>query len=143
MRGGDLQRAYPANEHPECSGASTSGAKPTGSISSILALEYPHPQTGVYVVRAGSTITLECRASGNPQPVITWKKKVTPKTLSHDVSCILQKSELPTGQKFSSGNSILIHSVRSAHAGVFVCMADNGVGNQARANINLTVLRKT
>ena len=41
-----------------------------------------------------------------------------------------------------SGNSILIHSVRREHAGVFVCMADNGVGNQATANINLTVLRK-
>jgi len=85
----------------------------------------PNPQTGVYVVRAGSTITLECRASGNPHPVITWKK---------------QKSELPTGQKFVSGPSILIHSVQREHAGVFVCMADNGVGNQARANINLTVL---
>lgn len=85
----------------------------------------PIPQDGLYTVRAGTTITLQCRASGNPQPVITWKKK---------------KSELPTGQKFVSGNSILIHSVKREHAGVFVCMADNGVGNQATANINLTVL---
>ena len=55
---------------------------------------------------------------------------------------LFQKSELPTGQKFVSSSSILIHSVRREHAGVFVCMADNGVGNQAKANINLTVLCK-
>jgi hypothetical protein len=56
-------------------------------------------------------------------------------------SYLFQKSEIPTGKKFVSGSSIMIHSVRREHAGVFVCMADNGVGNQATANINLTVLR--
>ena len=28
---------------------------------------------GQYTVREGSTMTLECRASGNPAPVITWR----------------------------------------------------------------------
>ena len=31
-------------------------------------------------------------------------------------------------------------SVHRDHDGVYVCMADNGVGNQATANISLTVL---
>lgn len=29
---------------------------------------------GQYTVREGSSLTLECRASGNPDPVITWNK---------------------------------------------------------------------
>ena len=29
---------------------------------------------GQYTVREGSSMTLECRASGNPAPVITWTK---------------------------------------------------------------------
>ena len=29
---------------------------------------------GQYTVREGSSLTLECRASGNPAPVITWSK---------------------------------------------------------------------
>jgi hypothetical protein len=33
-------------------------------------------QDGRYVVRKGSTITLECRATGNPRPTISWRKKV-------------------------------------------------------------------
>jgi hypothetical protein len=33
-------------------------------------------QDGRYVVRKGSTITLECRAAGNPRPTISWRKKV-------------------------------------------------------------------
>ena len=29
---------------------------------------------GQYTVREGSSLTLECRATGNPAPVITWSK---------------------------------------------------------------------
>ena len=29
---------------------------------------------GQYTVREGSSLTLECRASGNPAPVITWTR---------------------------------------------------------------------
>lgn len=36
-----------------------------------------HPETGHVTARKGSTVTLECKASGNPVPSITWVKRVT------------------------------------------------------------------
>lgn len=35
-----------------------------------------HPETGHVTARKGSTVTLECKASGNPVPSITWVKRV-------------------------------------------------------------------
>lgn len=34
------------------------------------------PQTGHVTARKGTTVTLECKASGNPVPSIYWFKKV-------------------------------------------------------------------
>lgn len=36
-----------------------------------------HPETGHVTARKGSTVTLECKASGNPVPSISWVKRVT------------------------------------------------------------------
>lgn len=36
-----------------------------------------HPETGHVTARKGSTVTLECKASGNPVPSIVWVKRVT------------------------------------------------------------------
>lgn len=35
------------------------------------------PQNGQVSARKGSTVTLECKASGNPVPTIYWFKKVS------------------------------------------------------------------
>lgn len=32
---------------------------------------------GVMEVKRGASVTLECRASGNPVPIITWTRKVS------------------------------------------------------------------
>jgi len=85
----------------------------------------PHPKDGKFVVRAGSTITLGCRAEGNPRPVISWRK---------------ERSQLPTGKSIVEGNSILIQNVGREDTGRYLCVADNGVGKQASAIISLTVL---
>lgn len=39
------------------------------------------PQNGQVSARKGSTVTLECKASGNPVPTIYWFKKVNTKTV--------------------------------------------------------------
>lgn len=40
-----------------------------------------HPETGHVTARKGSTVTLECKASGNPVPSITWVKRVNKSNL--------------------------------------------------------------
>jgi hypothetical protein len=37
----------------------------------------PVPQNGQITARKGSTVTLECKCSGNPVPNIAWHKKVS------------------------------------------------------------------
>eukprot|EP00093_Oithona_nana_P010757 10757.XXX_265016_286838_1 [CDS] Oithona nana genome sequencing. len=85
----------------------------------------PLPQDGKFVVRKGSTITLECEAKGNPTPKITWLRK---------------NNLLPSGEKFEEGNSVIIQDVSRHHSGIYVCTADNDVGTPARAEIDLKVL---
>ena len=75
--------------------------------------------------REGSSLTLECQASGNPEPTITWKK---------------ENSMLPSGLNLASGPAVVLSAVEREDGGLYVCMADNGVGSESRANISLTVL---
>lgn len=41
----------------------------------------PVPQNGQITARKGSTVTLECKASGNPVPNLYWHKKVRTSSL--------------------------------------------------------------
>ena len=54
----------------------------TSQINCISSLSvppsvYPKPSDGKFVVRKGSTITLECDGRGNPKPKITWRREVS------------------------------------------------------------------
>lgn len=53
-----------------------------------------HPETGHITARKGSTITLECKASGNPVPSISWVKAVS--IMLYDFELGLQFSEQKT-----------------------------------------------
>ncbi|XP_068084641.1 protein CEPU-1 [Anabrus simplex] len=75
-------------------------------------------------VKKGSTVTLECRASGNPVPTITWTRK---------------NNLLPSGEKSVEGFSITIEQANRHHAGVYECTANNGVGEPVTQHINLHV----
>jgi len=83
------------------------------------------PSNGKFVVRAGSTITLECRAQGNPMPRVAWTR---------------QNSMMPSGEKSRVGSSVVVEQVTRHDAGVYVCNAENGVGKPASAQISLQVL---
>lgn len=47
----------------------------------------PVPQNGQVTARKGSSVTLECKASGNPVPNIYWHKKV--RELLHALKCAI------------------------------------------------------
>ena len=51
-------------------------------------------------MREGSTMTLECLATGNPEPIITWKK---------------ESSVLPNGDKFMNGPAVQIGKIHEVN----------------------------
>jgi hypothetical protein len=54
----------------------------------------------------------------------------------------LQNNVLPSGEKSSEGNSVLVQDVSRHHSGIYICTADNQVGSPASAEIDLKVLCK-
>uniref|UniRef100_A0A182PI98 Ig-like domain-containing protein n=1 Tax=Anopheles epiroticus TaxID=199890 RepID=A0A182PI98_9DIPT len=90
------------------------------------------PQNRQITARKGSTVTLECKASGNPVPAIYWHKKVS-KLLGDAFSGSSHLSESPT---------LLLERVDRHHAGVYQCTAHNGVREAVHVDIEVTVLCK-
>lgn len=80
---------------------------------------------GTMEVKRGASVTLECRASGNPVPIITWTRK---------------NNLLPSGEKSVEGYSITIEQATRHQAGMYICRASNGVGKPVEASIQLHVL---
>ena len=56
----------------------------------------------------GSTLTLKCSATGDPQPVISWKR---------------QGAQLPVGRSHVSKEALIINSVKLEDAGNYTCVA--------------------
>ncbi|CAO1425000.1 unnamed protein product [Diamesa hyperborea] len=83
----------------------------------------PVPQNGQVTARKGSSVTLECKASGNPVPNIYWHKK--------DSHSQYHLSDSPT---------LTLERVDRNHAGIYQCLADNGVRDAVHVDIELTVL---
>uniref|UniRef100_A0A1B0DM56 Ig-like domain-containing protein n=1 Tax=Phlebotomus papatasi TaxID=29031 RepID=A0A1B0DM56_PHLPP len=84
------------------------------------------PQNGLVTARKGSTVTLECKASGNPVPSIYWYKR----------------DPLAGSTHLSDSSTLVLDRVERQHAGVYQCAADNGVREPVSADVQLTVLCK-
>ena len=59
----------------------------------------------------GANITLNCSATGDPQPVISWKR---------------QGSQLPVGRSQQIGGTLVIRDVQKEDAGNYTCVAASG-----------------
>lgn len=84
------------------------------------------PHNGQVTARKGSTVTLECKASGNPVPTIFWFKKDVFSGPTH----------------LSDSSTLILENVDRHHAGTYQCSADNGVKDRVSMDIQLTILCK-
>ncbi|XP_045113915.1 protein amalgam-like isoform X1 [Portunus trituberculatus] len=75
-------------------------------------------------VAKGNSVTLECKANGNPEPNIRW---------SH------QEGRLPSGYHTSQGPRLTLENVDRRAEGTYLCTADNGIGEPASAAMSITV----
>ena len=63
----------------------------------------------------GDTLTLNCSATGDPQPVIRWKR---------------QGEALPVERSHSKSDALIIRDFRAGDAGIYICVATSaGVFN--------------
>ena len=60
------------------------------------------------VASLDSNLTLKCSATGDPQPVISWK---------------IQGAQLPVGRSHVSKEALVISSVKLEDAGNYTCLA--------------------
>lgn len=77
------------------------------------------------ITSAGASISLQCYATGFPQPSISWRRE------NNDL--------LPTGGALYRGNILIIHNITKNDRGTYYCIADNNVGKGARRNVGVEV----
>ncbi|XP_043232369.1 protein amalgam-like isoform X1 [Amphibalanus amphitrite] len=82
------------------------------------------PSSGVLVVKLGETAEMSCQASGNPPPRIAWRK---------------QGGTLPSGAAEHEAGEYTVTGATRQMAGVYQCVAENGVGNPSTASVRLQV----
>ncbi|XP_042241770.1 protein amalgam-like [Homarus americanus] len=75
-------------------------------------------------VAKGITVTLECKAQGNPEPTIRWSR---------------QEGPLPSGLRSEEGKSLTLEGVDRHVEGTYLCTADNGIGESASAAMTIAV----
>ncbi|XP_045133288.1 limbic system-associated membrane protein-like isoform X2 [Portunus trituberculatus] len=72
----------------------------------------------------GESVTLECRADGNPPAAISWSR---------------QKGHLPSGAQSEEGLSITLENVDRHVEGTYICTASNGLGQPSSASMTVIV----
>lgn len=85
----------------------------------------PSPANGMVLVKKGTKVELRCDASGNPPPEVSWQKR-------NDVLSQLNHRIV--------GSALELYDINRKHDGVYVCVAENGVGEPAVEKITLQVL---
>ena len=63
---------------------------------------------GKMFTATGDTLTFNCSATGDPRPIISWKR---------------QEAILPVGRSHSTNGSLTIRDMRKEDAGNYICVA--------------------
>ena len=81
------------------------------------------PPEKVFAV-TGESLTLNCSATGDPRPVISWKR---------------QGAALPVGRSHRRNDSLVIRDFRVGDAGIYICVATSAGVFQIEAISNVQV----
>ena len=87
------------------------------------------PDQDLLMVKVGEIVTLRCAASGYPNPSISWY-------YAHS-----DQDEVLDNDVIGHGLSIQLHVDRSSD-GVYMCLADNGVGTSPNKTFNIMAVCK-
>ena len=79
---------------------------------------------GSYNITEGRDLVLRCSSDGRPLPIVTWSK--------------MKFSNIT----FPPGHQLRIRNISRTEAGVYICTAANGIGQNANAKIDVNVLCK-
>ncbi|XP_013178977.1 PREDICTED: lachesin-like [Papilio xuthus] len=88
------------------------------------------PESRHAAARRGGAAVLECRASGNPVPSVTWHKMID------SYNTHLNESNL----RLADGPQLQLSRLERAHSGRYACTVDNGVGPPVVTEFQLQVL---
>ena len=91
-------------------------------------------------MKKGSSVSIKCRASGNPKPQVTWSKLNEMEVMGSGE--IMELSQVKRLEECGVRGNEGVMQVTRHHEGVYQCSASNGVGSKASAKINLRVLRE-
>lgn len=104
---------------------------PKSVVHKIVVLQRPQIETSSsqhnLTVIKGSSVELNCAASGNPSPSIVWTKR------NRDLGGLKHRLS-------QNGRKLHLANITINHAGRYTCTADNGVGNPVSEDITVKVL---
>ena len=101
-------------------------------VQKTLLVVVPLPQFTVkppakIVEIIGANITLNCSATGDPQPVISWKR---------------QGSQLPAARSQQIDGALVIRDVQKEDAGNYICVATSAGVSKAESGAYLEIRRQ-
>ena len=92
----------------------------------VLSAPTVRPVVALTTVKEGEDATLECEVGGNPTPSVTWSRAGGPLPATARAAC-------------PSSNCLALAGVARTQAGTYSCVATNGVGEAAVAEIRIIV----
>ncbi|XP_059612096.1 limbic system-associated membrane protein-like isoform X2 [Phlebotomus argentipes] len=98
----------------------------THTVEILVPPKINHISSGPHLqVKKGASVRIECSASGNPSPNITWTRK---------------NNVLPNGEERLFSPILSIENMDRHKSGIYICQARNGVGQPASSQVALHVL---
>ncbi|XP_055939793.1 cell adhesion molecule DSCAML1-like isoform X5 [Argiope bruennichi] len=109
----------------------------TVSYSSLLDVKAPPKWLKIpenIVTTIGSSVNIECLASGSPKPRIKWIKPSDSNSTDHRTN-----EETDTARENFSTGILKISAVSYKDAGQYTCIADNNIGHNIKTNFTITI----